>query len=130
MAVKLAPRGLLAVRTPIIRACGPREPVQARILTDRSRMAAQRWSVGLIGYLADTAHRWRPGPLGPGSGRCSDTLDPDRKGGNVVAVALGRTLMKKLLIVAVASAAGLALWRKVGSGKAPEQPWATATDQV
>ncbi|MDP9826345.1 DLW-39 family protein [Kineosporia succinea] len=37
--------------------------------------------------------------------------------------------MKKLLVVAVASAAGVALWRKVGSNK-PSQPWASATDKV
>jgi hypothetical protein len=38
--------------------------------------------------------------------------------------------MKKLLLVAVASAAGFAVWRKVGSGKSSNQPWATATDKV
>jgi len=37
--------------------------------------------------------------------------------------------MKKLLMVAVASAAGVAVWRKVGAGK-PSQPWASATDKV
>lgn len=37
--------------------------------------------------------------------------------------------MKKLLMVAIASAGALAVWRKVGSGK-PSQPWASATDKV
>jgi hypothetical protein len=37
--------------------------------------------------------------------------------------------MKKLLMVAVASAAGVAVWRKVGATK-PSQPWAAATDKV
>jgi hypothetical protein len=37
--------------------------------------------------------------------------------------------MKKLLIVAIASAAGFALWRK-NSSKAESQPWAAATDKV
>lgn len=37
--------------------------------------------------------------------------------------------MKKLLMVAIASAAGIAVWRKVGSGKT-SQPWASATDKI
>jgi hypothetical protein len=68
--------------------------------------------------------------LGTGSRPLGDTLDLGRKGGTVVAEALGRTPMKKLLIVAVASAAGFAVWRKVGPGKPTSQPWASATDQV
>ncbi|GLY19034.1 hypothetical protein Kisp01_60480 [Kineosporia sp. NBRC 101677] len=52
------------------------------------------------------------------------------KGGRDVALKDGEeTLMKKLLMVAVASAAGVAVWRKVGTSK-PTQPWATATDKV
>ena len=38
--------------------------------------------------------------------------------------------MKKLLILAAASAAGFALWRKVEGGRTPTQPWAEATDEV
>jgi hypothetical protein len=38
--------------------------------------------------------------------------------------------MKKLLLVAIASAAGFALWRKVEAGKTSTQPWAAATDKV
>ncbi|GAB3269937.1 hypothetical protein GCM10027456_56850 [Kineosporia babensis] len=41
----------------------------------------------------------------------------------------GGTLMKKLLMVAIASVAGVAVWRKVGATK-PTQPWASATDKV
>ncbi|MCD5350518.1 DLW-39 family protein [Kineosporia mesophila] len=37
--------------------------------------------------------------------------------------------MKKLLMVAVASAAGVAVWRKVGATK-PTQPWAMVTDKI
>jgi hypothetical protein len=37
--------------------------------------------------------------------------------------------MKKLLILAVASAAGVALWRKTSAGKSAGQPWAAATDK-
>ena len=37
--------------------------------------------------------------------------------------------MKKLLVVVIASAAGAAVWRKVGTSK-PSQPWASATDKV
>ena len=40
-----------------------------------------------------------------------------------------RTLMKKLLILAAASAAGVALWRKASAGKSADQPWAAATDK-
>jgi hypothetical protein len=38
--------------------------------------------------------------------------------------------MKKLLIVAVAAAAGFAVWRKVESDKAEQSLWAQATDKV
>ena len=39
--------------------------------------------------------------------------------------------MKKILVLVVTAAAGLAVWRKVGSGsKAPENQWAQATDTV
>jgi hypothetical protein len=36
--------------------------------------------------------------------------------------------MKKLLILAIATAAGFALWRR--NSKTSPQPWAAATDQV
>jgi hypothetical protein len=38
--------------------------------------------------------------------------------------------MKKLLLTAIVSAAGFAVWRKVEAGKTSTQPWATATDKV
>ena len=38
--------------------------------------------------------------------------------------------MKKLLLVAVAAAAGFAVWRKVESDKAEQSLWAQATDKV
>jgi hypothetical protein len=49
------------------------------------------------------------------------SMSPKRSGGS---------LMKKLLLVAVASVAGLAVWRKVGPGKPSSQPWASVTDEV
>ena len=38
--------------------------------------------------------------------------------------------MRKLLFVAVASAAGFVVWRRLEAGKVDPQPWAAATDQV
>jgi hypothetical protein len=38
--------------------------------------------------------------------------------------------VKKLLVVAVAAAAGFALWRKVESDKAEQALWAEVTDPV
>lgn len=38
--------------------------------------------------------------------------------------------MKKLLLTAIVSAAGFALWRKVEAERTPTQPWAAATDEV
>jgi hypothetical protein len=37
--------------------------------------------------------------------------------------------MKKFLIVAIASAAGVALWRKASGDKSAPEPWAAATDK-
>ena len=42
----------------------------------------------------------------------------------------GRALMKKLLLTVIVSAAGFAVWRKVGGAKPSSQPWTTATDKV
>ena len=38
--------------------------------------------------------------------------------------------MKKLLIVAIAAAAGFAVWRKAESDQAEQSLWAQATDKV
>jgi hypothetical protein len=38
--------------------------------------------------------------------------------------------MKKLLVAVAATAAGLAVWRKIGSGKSEDELWAEATDKV
>jgi hypothetical protein len=38
--------------------------------------------------------------------------------------------VKKLLVVAVAAAAGFALWRKVEADKAEQSLWAEVTDPV
>ena len=38
--------------------------------------------------------------------------------------------MKKLVLVALAAGAGVALWRKVGAGKSGQELWSGATDPV
>ena len=56
--------------------------------------------------------------------------DVDRRGPARPAVFEGRSTVKKLLLLAVAGAGGVLLWRKREADKAEQALWAEVTDPV